>query len=63
MELEDFLNGFLHGAGILLVSLFIYFMGYDFGIKSMEKRAIQKHFGRFDLDSNNQVIFKWNEII
>jgi hypothetical protein len=63
MQLEDFLNCCLHGIGILLVSLFIYFMGYDFGVKSMEKEVIQKRFGRYDIDTTNHIVFKWNEKI
>jgi hypothetical protein len=61
MEVEDFLIGCLHGVLLLLVSIFVFFMGYGYGLKDMEKEATQKHFGRYDINTNNQIVFKWNE--
>jgi hypothetical protein len=61
MEIEDFLIGCLHGIVILFVSLFLFFMGHGSGLKCMEKEAVQKHFGRYDIDTNNEIVFKWND--
>jgi uncharacterized protein YpmB len=63
MNIEDFLQGCINIIVTLIISTIVFFIGYAHGLKDMEKEAIQKHFGRYDLNTNDQVIFKWNEKI
>jgi hypothetical protein len=63
MDIEEFLIICLHCIVIFLLSMFVFFMGYRHGLKDMEKEAVQKHFGHFDIDSNSHIVFKWNDLI
>jgi uncharacterized protein YpmB len=63
MRIDDFLQGCINILITLIISTLVFFIGYSHGLKDMEKEAIQKHFGRYDLNTNDQVVFKWNEKI
>jgi|GEM_PF-5702702 len=63
MDFDDFLQGCLIGLLILLVSILTFFQGYYHGENSFQKEAVQRNFGRFELNTHNQAVFRWNEKI
>jgi len=63
MNIDNFLHGCLNSAVIFIISMITFYMGFSNGEKSMQKEAIQKDFGRYDLNTNNQIVFKWNDKI
>jgi hypothetical protein len=62
MHIKDLLQIF---AAIMIVTIcasIIFFSGYSHGVTSFQKEAIDRNFGRIDIQTR-KIVFLWNDII
>lgn len=52
-------TSFITITGMLIVALFIA-VAYEQGVASMKKEAIERNFAHYDVRSNGDTEFRWN---